>query len=1323
MKRQRSYGEDLDNVSDKGVARLERERGRRDQEHTRMRSLKVLEGESADSHYRRGGYTSFENGRKGFKYEKTLDETRELNRVHKKRFDHGDSRGERKGFEIGRSESFRKGFQSDRIHRSNSSSISRRELYEPASCKGFRSDRVHRFHDGNEPERSHSRRSNTNSKETDEDAPSQRYGISGKSKRMGSEDRGNSVNSMMKSPQSSREAGKSPQQSKDSEEQVKSKYNKVSSSSSEMEEGELEPDPVPEPKNEPESKPRTESEPKDEVSSRTKENFNACPESSFNLIHKLKEENRSVVASNKMEGYHEVEIEREDGSERKHGEEIEREEGSDGKHEEKIERRGGFDRKNGEEVQIAGVPDKKHQKDMMGFSVESKEVLDYALNHGNEDDLDEVVKGSDGDAEMEIIHREECEPLPEANRVVCELDSKACDAAVEESTIKLSDKGIPSKTDEKKSMYIRENVVRSVVAEEISRKMTVVAEESARKMNANAICHEPFDVEKQSGMKDMDLDMEAEDLGMSSESNKTNIDETGRHDLTLRFMPEKLELVPMNSDKEGVETMKGKGKQPVLSFSDAPQPNWLVRDFLAAGDRCTGEERESNENRGMEGTSNRGFELFSHSNVGANKIANNSKEVKAEPLHLYLGLPDVSLTLASPTPSSNATPSSPKQARSVQSFPTTLQTRTMSDGFTTSLSFSGSQAFTHNPSCSLNQNSVENHEHSVGSRPIFSGVDQVVCGAGQGQSSNEQLHYGTNVSNSLPQERPKQRKEVPLYHRILQNGNGVPQNLQGGSASQSNRSHVLSCRVSEGSLGRSNGPERQVSFSRDVASQSRKEVGPSPSQSVGSRETRPEHIKPSRGSQRYPEQLVERMIYEIVSEPILEMARRLQDMPEQSILFLKEHMYEMMVNKERQGHLLGLQEKLQKRSELTMDMLSKAHKAQLELLVAIRTGLKEFLRLSNNFSYSDLVEILLNLKCRNLLCLNQLPVDECECKVCAQKNGFCSACMCLVCSKFDFASNTCSWVGCDVCLHWCHTDCGLHHSHIRNGHSATGSRGALEMQFHCVACDHPSEMFGFVKEVFRTCGKDWSAETLAKEIEYVRRIFRGSVDLRGKRLYEIADQMLSKLENRANHLDVYASIMIFLSEGECNFGGAPSSSAVKDVFHVNQGKTSNGLEGSCQDAVYKLPHVASAEKLQHLENGSAIMLTGLDWEQGGRRNGGSDLPLGMEKKPVMDELESIVMMKEAEAKMYLVRAEDARIEAEGLKRISDAKKEQLEVEYTNKVLKLRLVETGERLKQKLGELQALEKVHRDYFNMKMRMEADIKDLLLKMEATKHNFSV
>jgi hypothetical protein len=71
-------------------------------------------------------------------------------------------------------------------------------------------------------------------------------------------------------------------------------------------------------------------------------------------------------------------------------------------------------------------------------------------------------------------------------------------------------------------------------------------------------------------------------------------------------------------------------------------------------------------------------------------------------------------------------------------------------------------------------------------------------------------------------------------------------------------------------------------------------------------------------------------------------------------------------------------------------------------------------------------------------------------------------------------------------------------------------------------------MFGFVKEVFQNFAKDWTIENLARELEYVKRIFVVSKDMRGRRLYEIADQSLGRLANKSSLLEVYSYIMAFL---------------------------------------------------------------------------------------------------------------------------------------------------------------------------------------------------
>ena len=136
----------------------------------------------------------------------------------------------------------------------------------------------------------------------------------------------------------------------------------------------------------------------------------------------------------------------------------------------------------------------------------------------------------------------------------------------------------------------------------------------------------------------------------------------------------------------------------------------------------------------------------------------------------------------------------------------------------------------------------------------------------------------------------------------------------------------------------------------------------------------------------------------------------------------------------------------------------------------------------------------------------------------------------------------------------------------------------------------------------------------------------------------------------------------------------------------------------------------------------ASLLPSYSYDRNDKRAVDLELQTSTQKEPLFDELESIVRIKLAEAKMFQSRADDARREAEGLQRIAMAKNEKVEEEYTSRISKLRLVEAEQLRKQKFEELQALERSHREYFTMKIRMEAEIKDLLLKMEATKRNLA-
>ncbi|KAJ6964627.1 protein OBERON 4-like [Populus alba x Populus x berolinensis] len=818
-------------------------------------------------------------------------------------------------------------------------------------------------------------------------------------------------------------------------------------------------------------------------------------------------------------------------------------------------------------------------------------------------------------------------------------------------------------------------------------------------VSKNVIVEESLNLEENNiEDKGIDLEVKADDVEVI-ESNKEIVKENGGTEVNINMVTE------ISS-----QNMKDKGKSVAVSPINAPD----------SAEDGTWAERESrnvatfrNEEDDMEGPSTRGFELFSTSPVRRVEKAEESSGIKSkdeklllEPLDLSLSLPNVLLPIGA-TGDTGQAPGSPSHGRSVQSF---SSFRTNSDGFTASMSFSGSQSFYHNPSCSLTQNSLDmdNYEQSVHSRPIFQGIDQTHW---QGQTQNDSKH-----------------KDVPLYQKILMNGNGSlhqPQAVPGLSNGQ----------ALQGTSKMHNELERQLSFHRQLpGGQARNHDDTrSPSQSVGSHDIgstysfeKKRTMKEKHGSslsrsnsQKELEQFLmggadfaETIVGRIVSEPIHVMAKKFHEMTAQSASCLKESIREILLNANKQGQACAFQSMLQNRSELTLDMLLKSHRVQLEVLVALRTGLPEYLQVDSGISSSDLAEVFLNLRCRNLTCQSHLPVDECDCKVCVKKNGFCSSCMCLVCSKFDMASNTCSWVGCDVCLHWCHADCALREACIRNGRSVSGAQGTTEMQFHCVACDHPSEMFGFVKEVFQNFAKDWTAETFCRELEYVKRIFCASKDLRGRRLHEIADQMLAKLANKSILPEVYNYIMGFLTESDPSKCGNASGFSGKE-----QGNGSNGtIAGPSQDtAWFKSVY---AEKTPQLQRS-----TSFHSDLNDKRPVGSELLRSAQKEPLFDELESIVRIKQAEAKMFQARADDARREAEGLKRIVIAKSEKIEEEHAGRLSKLHIVEAEEMRRQRFEEFQSLERAHQEYFSMKMRMEADIKDLVLKMEATKRNLTM
>lgn len=258
----------------------------------------------------------------------------------------------------------------------------------------------------------------------------------------------------------------------------------------------------------------------------------------------------------------------------------------------------------------------------------------------------------------------------------------------------------------------------------------------------------------------------------------------------------------------------------------------------------------------------------------------------------------------------------------------------------------------------------------------------------------------------------------------------------------------------------------------------------------------------------------DRLLQEIASESIPIMAQRFQELSNETIESTKDYLKKLITIPERKDELVRLQLRFERRSDLTSENLSKANKNQLEILVSIRTSLESFLALKTRLPTNELIEIFLYERCKNVNCKRLVPVEDCECKICSTTKGFCCECMCPICLNFDCAIDTCSWVGCDVCSHWCHVICGLQKNLIKPGPSLKGPAGTTEIQFHCIGCGHASEMFGFIKECFKSCAESWSLETLRKELDCVWKIFKKSSDFKGKEVHLKAGEMISKLDNK-----------------------------------------------------------------------------------------------------------------------------------------------------------------------------------------------------------------
>ncbi|KAF8414237.1 hypothetical protein HHK36_002237 [Tetracentron sinense] len=361
-----------------------------------------------------------------------------------------------------------------------------------------------------------------------------------------------------------------------------------------------------------------------------------------------------------------------------------------------------------------------------------------------------------------------------------------------------------------------------------------------------------------------------------------------------------------------------------------------------------------------------------------------------------------------------------------------------------------------------------------------------------------------------------------------------------------------------------------------------------------------------------------------------------------------------------------LQKLVQSRADLTVKTLIKAHRVQLEILVAINTGIQAFLHPDISLSQTSLIDVFVYKRCRNIACQNQLPADDCTCVICTNKKSFCNLCMCVICNKFDFEVNTCRWIGCDLCSHWTHTDCAIHDAQIGMGPCGAGP---VEMLFRCRACRRTSELFGWVKDVFQHCAPGWNREALMRELDFVSRIFRGSEDQRGRKLFWKCEDLIEKMKGGFAESTACKVMLLFFEEVD----------PVKNL-ETEEGGQMIAPQEACtriaevvQEAVRKMEMVSEEKKRMFKK--ACLALEACDREVEDKAREVAELKIErQQKKQQIDELESIVRLKQAEADMFQLKASEARREAERLQRIALAKSEKTEEEYASRYLKLRLNE-------------------------------------------------
>ncbi|XP_071720147.1 OBERON-like protein [Rutidosis leptorrhynchoides] len=414
---------------------------------------------------------------------------------------------------------------------------------------------------------------------------------------------------------------------------------------------------------------------------------------------------------------------------------------------------------------------------------------------------------------------------------------------------------------------------------------------------------------------------------------------------------------------------------------------------------------------------------------------------------------------------------------------------------------------------------------------------------------------------------------------------------------------------------------------------------------------------------------------DISKERVDVIAERMHHLPDEYLEKLKidlRGLIEGMGGHQHREEYIFLQKMVLNRTDLTEKTLVIAHRQQLEILVAIKTGIQAFLHPTISLSQASLIDIFLYKKCRNIACGTQIPAENCTCEICSKRNGFCNLCMCVICNKFDFEVNTCRWIGCDLCSHWTHTDCAIQNAQIGMGPAGPGVNGGStgEMLFRCRACMRTSGLFGWVKDVFNHCAPLWDREGLVRELEYVSRIFQRSEEPRGRKLYWKCGELVEKLKSGVAEPMASKAILSFFQEFDMDptklqEGEEGRLMAPQEAF--------NRIADVVQEAIKKMEMVEE-EKVRATKK-ARLALEACDQELKDKAREVASLKMERQKKKQqVDELEGIVRLKQAEAEMFDLKASEARREAERLQRIALAKAEKSEEDYASRYLKQRLHE-------------------------------------------------